>query len=216
MPRQKESLEANKRQIQEIIYVLKKQGKKIDYQTVSQVLPELLAKQELQMDTSAYEPMDLEKEHGVGRYLIYDNEDKDNPFSIWAFAFGPRQKTVIHNHKYLSTVTVLVGPIAEKFYQPVVDSPDGKKQARLVSRSNRYRFHTNRDDLTTDLAHQLKCRKQSGSYFRVTLHIYNMSAYDVDQVQNRNLKDTFLKADLPKKEAPAYTEEMNPSHTLVM
>lgn len=81
----------------------------VTYETVSMSLPQQIAKGLLKLDPSVYQPADPETmmPNGVGRYLIYDHPDKSNPFSIWVFAFAPRQKTTIHDHKYKGTVTVL-------------------------------------------------------------------------------------------------------------
>ena len=87
------------------------------------------------------------------------------------FAFAPRQKTLIHDHKYKGTVIVLGEPVSEKYYQPT-----GESSARLVDRLED-RFHSNRDDLNGIFVHQLKRRKGLSLGTSVTLHIYNMEAH---------------------------------------
>lgn len=159
----------------------------------SKCLPRLLAEGSLKLDHSVYTPADPSTNlpRGVGRYLLYDHDSSD-PFSIWIFAFAPRQKTTIHDHKYKGTVTVLEGPISEKFYQPT-----GEKSARLVNRIDRYRFHSNGDDLTSTFVHQLKCRTGLNVSISVTLHIYNMEAYlvnfDGNKIDQRNLNIIYFK-----------------------
>lgn len=178
----------------------------ISYETVSMSLPTRFAEGSLKLDNSVYYPADLNTvmPHGVGRYLIYDHPDTTNPFSIWIFAFALRQKTTIHDHKYKGTVTVLEGPISEKYYQPT-----GEKTARLVNRIDRYRFHSNRDDLNDSFVHQLKRRKDLGEGISITLHIYNMAAHLVnsggEQIDRRNLKTIYSK-DKTKENVPPYSE----------
>ncbi|KTC88437.1 cysteine dioxygenase [Legionella cincinnatiensis] len=179
----------------------------VNYETVSKHLPRLLAEGALHLDHSVYTPADPSTNlpKGVGRYLLYDH-DSSNPFSIWVFAFAPRQKTTIHDHKYKGTVTVLEGPISEKFYQPT-----GEKSAQLVNRIDRYRFHSNSDDLTSTFVHQLKCRKGLDVTISVTLHIYNMEAYlvhfDGKKIDQRNLNIIYSKDKTgANKNIPSYTK----------
>ncbi|CAM3147939.1 Predicted metal-dependent enzyme of the double-stranded beta helix superfamily [Legionella steigerwaltii] len=181
---------------------------KVSYDTVSKFIPKKLAEGSLKLDHSVYKPADSNTvmPHGVGRYLIYDHPDKSNPFSIWVFAFAPRQKTTIHDHKYKGTVTVLEGPVSEKYYQPT-----GKHTARLVNRIDRYRFHSNRDDLNGVFVHQLKRRKALGAGVSVTLHIYNMEAYLVnfegEKTDRRNLNIIYSKdKTIDKENIPPYSD----------
>ena len=181
----------------------------VNYETVSTLLPRLIAEGSLQLDHSIYIPADPSTvlPQGVGRYLVYDHNDQSNPFSIWAFAFAPQQQTPIHDHKFKGTVTVLEGPVSEKYYQPT-----GEKTARLVSRTDRYRFHSNRDELNDTFVHQLKRRKGLGEGISVTLHIYNMEAHFVnlegEQMDQRNLNKIYCKdKSVDKESIPDYTEE---------
>lgn len=178
----------------------------INYDTVSRLLPNLLAQGALKLDSSVYKPIDPNT-NAVGRFLIYDHEDKLNPFSIWVFALGLKQKTAIHDHKYKGTVTVLNGPVSEKFYKPT-----GENTAQLVKRIDRYQFHSNKDDLNTLFVHQLKRRKGLGQGTSVTLHIYNMEAYLINEknekIDRRNLDTIYFKEKLlDKSNLPAYEEE---------
>lgn len=181
----------------------------INYDTVSRLVPKLLVEGTLTLDHSVYTPLDPTtiKAHGVGRYLVYDHPDKSEPFSIWVFAFAPRQKTSIHDHKYKGTVTVLEGPVSEKYYRPTE-----KNFAQLAGRSDRYRFHSNHDDLTGTFVHQLKRRKGLGEGTSVTLHIYNMEAHAVNLngniVDRRNLDQIYFKEkNIDKSSIPAYQKE---------
>ncbi|WP_454784183.1 cysteine dioxygenase [Legionella sp. WA2024007413] len=196
--------EKNKKKVIKAIFELED----ITYETVSMSLPTKLAEGSLELDHSVYMPLDCStvKANGVGRYLIYDHADEKNPFSIWAFAFAERQQTTIHDHKYKGTVTVLEGPISEKYYRPTSEST-----ACLENRIDRFRFHCNRDDLSGIYVHQLKRRKGLGKGISVTLHIYNMPAYLVnlegDKVDRRNLKTIYSKdKTIDKENIPAYTE----------
>jgi predicted metal-dependent enzyme (double-stranded beta helix superfamily) len=186
---------------------------KIDYETVSKLLPDLLAQGKLTLDASVYEPFDPDsiEPSGIGRYLIYDNPDKENPFSIWAFALAPRQKTPIHDHKYKGTVTVLQGPVSEIQYHSTGES----NFAKLVRCTDRYKFHTNRDDeLNNAYVHQLKHRKNLRSGTSVTLHIYNMEAHCINNEgiinDNRNIKITYSKIPSDKSITRSYQEEYPP------
>lgn len=178
----------------------------VNYDRVSECLPKLLAKGSLKLDPGAYTPFDpsTNEPHGVGRYLLYDNTSS-NPFSIWIFAFAPRQKTTIHDHAYKGTVTVLEGPVSEKFYQP-----SGEESAQLERRIDRYRFHSNGDDLKGTFVHQLKCRKGLGVTGSVTLHIYEMEAYKVNidgmKIDRRNLNMIYSKDKTVHKDLPPYTK----------
>ncbi|WP_454781758.1 cysteine dioxygenase [Legionella sp. WA2022007384] len=180
----------------------------VTYETVSISLPKQLAEGSLALEHSVYVPFDpsTAKPNGVGRYLIYDHSDEKNPFSIWAFAFAKRQQTTIHDHKYKGTVTVLEGPISEKYYRPT-----SELTAALEDRIDRYQFHCNRDDLTGVFVHQLKRRKGLGEGISVTLHIYNMPAYLVSleggKVERRNLETIYSKdKTIDQENIPAYTE----------
>ncbi|KTD40604.1 cysteine dioxygenase [Legionella parisiensis] len=180
----------------------------VTYETVSTFLTQQLAEGTLKLDHSVYKPADptTEMPSGVGRYLLYDHTDTSNPFSIWVFAFAPKQKTTIHDHKYKGTVTVLEGPISEKYYQPTTACT-----ARLVNRVDRYPFHCNRDDLSGVFVHQLKRRKALGIGMSVTLHIYNMEAHFVDlegkKMDRRNLNIIYSKDKIINKEnIPGYSE----------
>jgi len=180
----------------------------VTYHTVSTSLPRRLAEGSLKLDHSVYNPADFNTvmPNGIGRYLIYDHTDTSNPFSIWVFAFAPRQKTTIHDHKYKGTVTVLEGPRSEKYYQPT-----GEHTARLVERVNRYRFHSNHDDLNGVFVHQLKRRKVLGAGVSVTLHIYNMEAYLVnfqgEKTDQRNLNIIYSKdKTIDKENIPPYSD----------
>ncbi|KTD55949.1 Cysteine dioxygenase type I [Legionella sainthelensi] len=193
--------EANRKKLVKVINELEV----VDYDTVSKCLPRLLAEGSLKLDHSVYTPADPSTNlpKGVGRYLLYDH-DSSNPFSIWVFAFAPRQKTTIHDHKYKGTVTVLEGPISEKFYHPT-----SEKSAQLVNRMDRYRFHTNSDDLKSTYVHQLKCRKGLDVGISVTLHIYNMEAYwvnfDGKKIDQRNLNIIYSKDNVGvNKNIPSY------------
>lgn len=165
-----------------------------NYDTVSKLLPKLIADGSLTLDPSVYTPADptTVEAKGIGRYLIYDNEDTTNPFSIWAFALAPRQKTSIHDHKYAGTVTVLDGPVSEKYYKPT-----GESSAKRIDRADRYRFHSTRDDLNETFIHQLKNRKGLRHDTSVTLHIYNMEAHFVNEagvmLDRRNLDTIYTK-----------------------
>lgn len=190
----------------------------INYDTVSALLPRLLQQGQITLDSSVYTPFDITSVNptGVGRYLVYDHPDKDNPISIWAFAFAPRQKTSIHDHQYKGTVIVLDGPISEKYYEPT-----GESTAKLVRRVDRYSFHANSDNLDSNFVHQLKRRKGLGEGLSVTLHIYNMNAHKVtadgEIMTNRNLQQVYVKDKIVDKSClPAYTQEhCEPSTTLL-
>lgn len=179
----------------------------ISYEVVSEELPKLIALGTLSLNLLAYKPQDSTITNGINRYLIYDHPDKANPFSIWVFAFASRQKTCIHDHKYKGTVTVLQGPISEKFYKPT-----GANSAQLAARIDRHRFHTNKDDLMDTFVHQLKCRKGLGVDTSITMHIYNMEAHVLNQenklMDRRNL-DTIYSKDkiIDKNSIPPYKEE---------
>ena len=167
---------------------------RVTYDTVSALLPRLLLDGALVLDASAYPPADPSTQEcrGIGRYLVYDHADPENPFSIWVFALACGQKTPIHDHKYRGTVTVLDGPVSEKYYEAV-----GDNKARLIKRVDRYRFHSNRDDLGDAFLHQLKRRKGLGEGCGVSLHIYEMKAQRLSQdgewVDNRNLNTIYTK-----------------------
>jgi kynureninase len=174
--------------------------KVINYHTVSQLIPELLASEQLILDHSSYIPADANSSIGVGRYLIYDHPDKENSFSIWAFAFAPKQKTSIHDHRYEGTVTVLNEFISEKYYKPVSDH-----EAALKTRCDRDQFHTNYDDLTSNFVHQLKRCKHLGEGISVTLHIYKMEATMINDSgeprDRRNLNKIYSKVKFFDKHA---------------
>ncbi|MBA2711268.1 MAG: cysteine dioxygenase [Tatlockia sp.] len=165
-----------------------------NYELVSDQLPRLIAEKKLILNHSDYKPADLStvESKGIGRYLIYDHPNKSNPFSIWVFAFASKQKTSIHDHLYKGTVIVLEEPISEKFYLPTKDN-----KAQLIERYDRYRFHTNKDDLKGNFVHQLKRRKNLGEGISLTLHIYNMEAHHIldenQLVDRRNLNKIYLK-----------------------
>lgn len=181
-------------------------NEEITYDTVSKIMPAMLARGELVLDPAAYTPGNIDAKC-PGRYLVYDHQDSANAFSVWAFAFAPQQKTSIHSHKYQGTVVVLQGPLSEKAYVP---TEDGK--AALIGRSDRLAFHTTQDDLanTPEIVHRLKLRKgiveKEGTMVAVSLHIYNMAAFKVEAAQkepkdhndhNRNLFKLFDKATKP-------------------
>jgi kynureninase len=192
--------ELNRQTISEAIHSLQT----IDYPEVSKLLPRLLAEGKLKLNTSAYKPADLTQETGVGRHLIYDHKDSENPFSIWIFVFLRKQKTSIHDHKYKGTVTVLEGPITEKFYLPT-----GENTAALDKCVEREQFDTNWDDLTSSFVHQLKCRKTSNTEISMTLHIYNMRAYQCLDVENRNLNVIYIKDKTSKVHDNSEAEDNN-------
>jgi len=174
----------------------------INYETVSELLPTLLATGQLKLDASVYTPADPTtiKAHGIGRHLVYEHPDQSNPLSIWVFALAPRQKTSIHDHKCDGTVTVLEGPVSEKTYE----TTEGNL-VRRKHRTDRYRFHTNADKLNPKqdestpkdgFIHQLKRRKELGEGTSITLHIYKMEAHLVQEglvVDNRNLNKVYTK-----------------------
>lgn len=166
----------------------------INYDSVSTLLPELLTEGKLILDSSVYTPVNpaVTDATGIGRYLVYDHPDKENPFSIWIFALAPRQKTSIHDHMYKGTVTVLQAPVTEKFYLPTTES-----SARRIGFLDRERFHTNKDDLKGTYVHQLKRRKAFGEGVSVTLHIYNMEAQFINEegntIDRRNLDKIYIK-----------------------
>ena len=180
----------------------------INYGTVSQLLPRLLTEGALTLDPSVYTPLDPKttETSGVGRYLVYDHEDTSNPFSIWVFAIAPRQKTSIHDHKYKGTVTVLSDAVSEKYYQPTSDNT-----AQRIARADRYRFHSNQDELKDTFVHQLKRRKGLGPGTSVTLHIYNMEAHVVNSkdevVDRRNLDTMYTKTSSDETGREPYTKE---------
>jgi kynureninase len=181
-------------------------GENITYEMVSEMVPKLLAENKLVLNHTVYTPVDSTIVNGIGRHLVYDNPDKANPFSIWVFAFAPRQKTAIHDHKYKGTVIVLDEPISEKFYLPTKENT-----AQLIERIDRYRFHSNKDDLSGNFVHQLKRRKALGKGISVTLHVYNMEAHVINQeseiMDRRNLATIYSKDKFfDKKEFSPYKE----------
>lgn len=175
----------------------------VNYDSVSEFIPQLLEKEQLVLDAAIYPPADATvlKSSGIGRYLLYDHSDKNNPVSIWLFAFASGQKTSIHDHRYRATVTVIRGPISEKYYLP-----SGETRATLVAHSDRCRFHTNRDDLNDPFVHQLKRRKDAGGGVSLTLHIYEMQAHRLSMAgekrDNRNLNRIYSKA-IPPESNPS-------------
>lgn len=188
-----ELLEKNKIRIAKVIneFELK------NYECASRVIPQLLVQEQLILNHTVYMPLKSESysAEGIGRYLIYDNKDIDNPFSIWAFAIAYRQKTSIHDHKYKGTVTVLSDCVSEKFYTPDEERLYAKKKDRV----DRYRFHSNQDNLDSDdiFVHQLKRCKSLPDGISVTLHIYNMNAEDIGPdggiIDRRNINTVYLK-----------------------
>jgi kynureninase len=176
----------------------------VTYETVSTLIPQMLANKSLIIDASAYYPDDLHNENGVGRFLIYEHQEHGNQFSIWAFAFAPEQKTCIHAHRYRGTVTVLQNILSEKYYT-LVD----KDNAVLSEQNDRLPFHTNHDNMDIlDRAHQLEYRKSQASpgTVAVSLHIYDMPAYKSADQHNRNLLRSFDKEPLDtSQDRPEYT-----------
>lgn len=166
----------------------------INYDTVAQILPLLLKEGSLKLDTSVYTPADnaTYNAQGLNRYLVYDNPDSSNPFSIWVFAFNSQQKTSIHDHKYKGSVTVIDGEVTEKYYKPI-DNTQAISQGRI----DMYTFFTSRDDFKQPFVHQLKRCKSLGLGSSATLHIYNMPAHDIndkgDQIDRRNLDRLYTK-----------------------
>lgn len=172
----------------------------VSYETVSELLPRLLAEGLLSLNHSVYTPADPTTVEGIGRYLVYDHPDETNPFSIWTFAFAPKQKTSIHDHQYKGTVTVLEGPLTEKFYLPT-----GGNSAQRVERTERQKYHSNSDDLNGFFAHQLKhckppglkedikgeAKEEAKQKTCVSFHIYKMAAGQ--QADQRNLKKLYFK-----------------------
>jgi hypothetical protein len=207
------NLNINQKNKEEIIHALH-ELEVVNYDTVSDLVPKLFEKNQLQLNLSVYKPRDPENltPCGIGRHLLYDHKDEKNPFSIWIFAFATRQITSIHDHKFKGTVIVLQGPISEKYYLPT----EGNR-AKLVKRSDRYRFHCNKDSLDTPnepFVHQLKRRKNLDykEEISITLHIYNMPASTINDlgetVDMRNLNKIYIKdPSYNKAEIPAYTEE---------
>lgn len=181
---------------------------KVSYETVSKLIPQLLAKGIIALDTSSFIPVDssIKEPQGVGRFLIYDHDDKNNPFSIWIFAFAPGQKTSIHDHKYKGTVMVLNGPISEKYYLPTSENT-----ASIFRRANRNTFHTNVDNLTSVFVHQLKNRQDADKGIILTLHIYAMEAQMIndqdERVDRRNFDTIYIKdRSVPKTNPKVYEE----------
>ncbi|MDX1837754.1 cupin domain-containing protein [Legionella taurinensis] len=180
----------------------------VTYETVSELIPRLLQEGKLNLDHSIYAPADPDvlDGRGIGRYMLYDHPDVDNPFSIWLFVLAPRQKTSIHDHLYRGTVTVLSEAVSEKYFEP-----SGEKTARLIGRSDRFRFHTNHDELNDGFVHQLKRRKALREGISCTLHIYEMPAYKVsmdgEKNDNRNLNRIYGKEKTPKSTRPSYRAE---------
>ncbi|MFJ1267611.1 cysteine dioxygenase [Legionella lytica] len=175
----------------------------INYETVSEVIPRLLTEGKLAFNTSAYKPENLTLDMGIARHLIYEHNDPDDPFSIWVFVLLRTQKTSIHDHKYKGTVTVLEGPVTEKFYLPT-----GENTAAFSKSIEREQFNTNSDDLRSTFVHQLKCRKTSSTGISMTLHIYNMRAYQCLDIENRNLNVIYIK-DKTKQATYESTDEKN-------
>lgn len=187
----------------------------VTYTTVSELIPALLQQGELVIDYSIYTPANAEvlTGQGIGRYLLYDNPDSENLFSIWLFVLAPRQKTSIHDHLYQGTVTVLSDAVSEKYY-----TPSDETKAKLTARSDRYRFHTNHDELKDTFVHQLKRRKALGEGLSCTLHIYQMPAYQVsldgEKNDNRNLNRIYRKEKTPKSTHPCYSQDHNVESTV--
>lgn len=164
----------------------------VNYDTVSKLLPPVLANGTLTLNTSVYVPKDpttmLDK--GIGRYLVYDNADGAYPFSIWMFAFASGQKTAIHDHKYKGTVIILEGSILETYYRPTEAN-----SVKIIRCMDRFKFHSTRDDLNGIFVHQLQRKMDSGAGVSVTLHIYNMRAHRISQegekIDRRNLNKIY-------------------------
>lgn len=185
----------------------------INYDTVSELVPKLLLEKKLKLNCNAYKPKDPQKEdvYSVARYLVYNHPDKNNPFSIWIYAFAPKQKTLIHDHLYRSTVTVLDEPVTEKYYQTTENN-----LAQMIKRQDRYRFHTNRDELmkSETFVHQLKRRKSFGEGTSFTLHIYEMDAYlnqnNSEKSFNRNRDLIYFKDKTDQTQQKPPYEEAHP------
>lgn len=179
----------------------------INYDSVSEQLPRMLAEGVLTLDHTVYTPSDpsIKGSGGIGRYLVYEHPDKENPLSIWVFALALGQKTCIHDHKYRGSVTVLSDVVSEKYYELI-----SEKNAQRRDRVDRYKFHTNRDNLDEKFVHQLKCRKGAGQTSSVTFHIYNMEAHTLnfqsEVVDQRNLNTIFEKARSNEKGRKPYEQ----------
>ena len=190
--------EENNKRVKDVIERLRIKN----FEDAVAIIPSMLTKKELEIDDSAYTCADQETyfESGVNRFLMYDNLDKENPFSIWIFSFAPHQKTKIHDHKYECSVTVLSQhPITEKFFLPTGQlSKTSVPLARRINSIDRYRFHCNWDRLSGVEAHQLKNTKHLGEGAGITMHIYHMEAHLVKEgikLDNRNLNIIYQKED---------------------
>lgn len=189
---------ANERAITDALSSLQE----INYKTASVSIPTMLASGKF--DASVYTPADstTTEAKGIGRHLVFDNPDPDDPLSMFVFAFGPGQKTPIHDHNVECTVTVIDGVISEIYYKQIGDS----NFAKLESCADRATFDIKRDDLDglEALIHQLKRCKYYGDGISRTFHIYKMRAKDIDfngnEIVNRNVNRTYEKYTSDKKE----------------
>lgn len=182
-----------------------------NYENIARLLPELIAQQKLILDISIYAPHDAEEyaQKGVKRYCLYNHPDKENPCSIWIFAFASCQKTTIHDHKYKASVMILEGPVTERLYTPVPNGQAMNNQypAVLCERTDRFNFHLNQDKPDDKIVHQLKRRKAFGeNQTSRSLHIYNMEAYEVDASYRRNINQLFFSTKPSGHTSPAHTE----------
>ncbi len=95
--------------------------------------------------------------------------------------------------------------VSEKYYEPI-----SERKAQRRARVDRYKFHTNQDNLEETFVHQLKCRKGLGKASSVTLHIYNMEAHTLNLqseiVDQRNLDTIFEKVRSDEKGRKPYEQ----------
>lgn len=144
------------------------------------------------IDISYYKPAGDNK-RGYGKYLLYSNPDKSNPFCFQLFVFGEGQKTRLHNHIAPCSTTVLQGAIEESLYEAALGTRKGEPLAKFVSSSVREQGSlAGFDSEQLNEIHQIRnVNKNKGDGYAITVHYYkDMDGVELEMPEASSLRKT--------------------------
>jgi hypothetical protein len=144
------------------------------------------------IDVSHYQPS-ADHKRGYGKYLLYSNPDKSNPFCVQLFVFAEGQKTRLHNHIAPCSTTVLQGAVEESLYEPQSGQRKGSPLARFVSSSVRKTGSlAGFDDGQLNDVHKIRHLSLDGNHdYAITVHYYkDMDGVSIEKSEAGSLRKT--------------------------
>lgn len=140
------------------------------------------------LDLNLYMHGNSEGMYNYGLHLLAEISTKNVSASCWIMTFKPGQQTKIHNH-YAKCLFASINNTKMLENQYILNG----NFLRLLKSETCTKFKFSNDYLTSNYIHQIVCDEENASdTIGISLHIYEMPAYNKNGKFNRNLKELFV------------------------